>query len=569
MKFRPLAPAAIAGAVTLLLAGCGGSSDSCTDCVPPPVSGVTSYVGTTDTVAAWADPGSMTMDVAPAGVYAGKRQMIRGTVSPYTGAQLDQPAGVEIYEYGDGTVHLLDLTDIGLPSAVQVSSETAATIDPECTENGQDSNTTFVYSYTGVYFASNLASPADSVYVYRMPGPDGICNTTDDVLHAVHTGMLSTDAPLVAAEMPHATIYDQTGAIQGFIAKSGPNLVRLDANVSTPMTLATYGTADIQVLDAMPVGQVSGFETGRLFVVDGNIVHVDYASNAVSASLFAIPNWSPTDSHMVAPAASPGFLYFAINTPGVGGALGVGTIYQMPADGSAAPTVLGTVAGRVSELQFPVGGSSVLVGVVGDLYSIEAIPETGGLGTSVFFGTETVGRFTATSTDVYYTEWNQVTVGTTTTRTSPMSGIVAMDGTTVMATVPNSMFMIGGEAAPWPANDVTTQRTPLVTVFQVTGMSASSTTSSPVTGLSFTAPNLTGGTLASFDTSTNAMVATLGTFDSSTTATLLNGTVHPSIGHWLFLDAQTQASTSDPATHDEYLIESQTPASLVRASMGL
>jgi hypothetical protein len=563
---RHFAPAAVAAAVTLLLAGCGGSDTPCTDCGPPPVSGTTSYVGTTDTVAAWADPSTMNMSVAPIGSYAGKRQLIRGTISPYTGTQLNQPAGVEIYEYSDGTVHLLDLTDVGLPSAVQVSSETMATLDPECTENGQSANASFVYSYEGVYFAGDLASPTNSTYVYRLPGPDGVCNTSDDVLHVVKTGMASTDAPLVAAEMPHATIYGSDGSIQGFIAKSGQTIVKLDANAATPTTLASYG-APVQVLDAMPTGQVSGFETGRLFVVDGNIVHIDYASGAVTASLFAIPGWTPTDSNMVPPAASPDFLYFAINTAGVGGALGTGTIYQMPADGSAGPTVLGTVSGRVVQLDFPVSGSSLVVGVEGATYSIVAMPESGGMPTTVMLGTENTGRFTATASDVYYTEWNVVAAGTTVTRTSDMSGISGMDGTVVMAAGANSMFMVGGEAAPWPS-DVTVQRTPIVTVFQVTGLTTASTSTNAVTGLTFTAPSLTGGSLVAIDTTSNAAIGTMGTFDT-TSATELTGTVHPSVGHWFFIDAGTQASTQDPATHDVYLLESQTANSLVRGSNGL
>lgn len=563
-------PAALASAAALFLAGCGGGGDYCSDCGGGGPGGtVTSYVGTQDAIAAWADPSTSTINVAPAGEYAGKRQLMRGTVSPYTGDDLGQPAGVEIYEFSDGYVHLLDLADVGFPVAVQVSSESHATIDAGCTGTGVEaipgSTST---DYNGTYFAGDLSMPTNSTYVYRLPGTDGSCNTSDDVIHAVRTGMSATDAPLTAAAMPAATVYSSAGAVTGYIAKSGNTIVKLDGNLATPTTLATY-SLPLQVLEPLPVGQVSGYETGRLYIADGDIVFIDYAAGTVSSSLFTIPGWSATDDGLQAVAASPSDLYFAVYTAGAGGALGSTDIYQMSADGSTMPALIATLAGRVTTMEFPVGGDSVVVGVQGaTTWSIVAFPEAGGLPTTVLLGDENTGRFTATASDVYFTEWN-VTGGTgTSTRSGMKSGISGLDGSVVMAPMANSLFMNGGEAVPWTNGDVTTQRTPLQTVFQVTGLSQTGTSTNPVTHIAVTAPTLTGGSLVAISTTTNATIATLGTF-GTTSATALSGTIHAQLGHWFFVDASNAASTAVPGTHDVYLVNSQTSGSMVRASNNL
>jgi hypothetical protein len=316
------------------------------------------------------------------------------------------------------------------------------------------------------------------------------------------------------------------------------------------------------VLDALPTGQVSGYETGRLFVVDGNIVYIDYAAKTVSDPLFTIPGWTATDSALTATAASPTGFFFATY------AAGTTTIYRMPADGSAAPAVFGTVAGRVNEMEFPVGSTNLMVGVAGATYSIMAMPEAGGLSTTVLLGDEPAGRFTATSGDVYWTQWTATTSGTTTTRTLEKSGINGADGSVVMAAVPNSFFLNGGEAVPWTNGDLQTRITALQTVFQVTGLAQTSSVTSS-SGQTYVAPSLVGGSIIAISTATNAPIAAVGTFGTTTSATALDGVVHPALGHWFFIDAQHQASTQDPATHDVYLINSQTDGSLVRGSFNL
>ena len=191
---------AVSTALTLCLAACGGGGGfddyggggGGGGSGPPRRS--SSYLGTTGVFVAWADPSSGEFQFAPSNSYAGKKQSLRGTVDFMTGASLGQPAGVEIYKGGDGHIYALDLTSTSQPLPQQVSSEMAATIDDTCSLSGV-AVTGANYDYVGVYFTADLQNPTNSSYIYRLPGPDGNCDTGDDVFHMVKTGMSATSAP--------------------------------------------------------------------------------------------------------------------------------------------------------------------------------------------------------------------------------------------------------------------------------------------------------------------------------------------------------------------------------------
>jgi hypothetical protein len=111
-------------------------------------------------------------------------------------------------------------------------------------------------------------------------------------------------------------------------------------------------------------GTTQGFPTGQLYVADGDIVYVDYVAHSISRPLYSIPNWLPTNTAAIF-AASPDTLYFSIFTAPTASTPATTSIYAMPADGSAAPTVVDTEPGHVTNRLFPVQGSSLLFGVVG------------------------------------------------------------------------------------------------------------------------------------------------------------------------------------------------------------
>lgn len=559
-----LSGAAIGAAITALLAGCGGDDNGGGGGSGGGGNLPTSFVGSGAVVVSWADPVSLAFDGPAIGSYAGARTFQRGNIDPMTGADLGQPAGIEIWEGSDGHLGAVDLTSMTDPVPVQFSAETAATTDALCTSNGTDAGAPN-FDYAGVFFAADLATPTNSTYVYRLPGADGVCATDDDVIHAVKTGMTASDAPLTAVAMPSATVYTSSGSIQGFVAKSGANLVMEDASLANPIVLATFPAA-IEVASPLPNGLVTGYATGRLFDVDGNIVFVDYTSGTVSASLFAIPNWTQANDHIVT-AASPTTLYFAVNTPASGSTPASSTIYSMPNDGSAAPLPMSSLQGTVNQMEVAVGGSSLVIGLVDTTYMIDALPLGGGVSAPVLVTTaQNDGRFTATASDVYWTSWFTTSSGGSTTRVNTTSGINDMTGASVQAPIANSMFMAGGMTASFTAGDTTTQRLPFTTVFQVQNLSPVTVTL-PGVG-TWTQDAISGGTLYAIDTSSNTASATVGTFPVTTATNLASGTVRGLDGT-VYLEATNPLGTQDPATRDLYLLNVNTSGSLTRITGNL
>ena len=561
---RSLTILALAAGFSFFVSGCGSGSSGSGGGNPPPPS-LTSFVGTTGTFAAWADPTSGSNAYAPMSSYAGKRQVLHGSVDFLSGASLSQAAGVEVYKGSDGHIYALDLTTSTPPSPVQISTESSATIDDACTFTGTAAVTGANYDYAGVSFSADLQNPTNSSYFYRLPGPDGVCNTADDIIHLVKTGMSSTTAPIVASAMPVVAVHNSNGGITGFVIKNGWSLSLVDSNFANSVILGTF-TAPIGVAVALPVGTVQGYSTGQLFVVDGNIVYVNYTSHSISAPLFTVPNWLPTNAESIY-AASPTTLYFAITIPATKTTSAEATIYSMPADGSAAPAVVDTEPGRIVTLAFPVNSTNLLWGVQNNGFSVRAMPQAGGTPTTLVSSASAAGTFVATATTVYYTTWNATFDSATNiyTRNGTTSGIVDVNGTIVQSPLANSTFLSPIEAAPWP-NDTTTTQTPTITVFQVQNMTTVTVTNS-TTGEQFVEDAISGGTLTAIDTTSNQSIATLGTFPSSE-ATFATDTFRNSL-HTGFIEVYTAISTQGPPTRDLYLLNSQSASTLTRVTNNL
>ena len=255
---RTISALSLAIVVAISISGCGSGSGGGGNTPPPPA--LVSYVGTTGVFAAWGNASSGGNAFAPMGSYAAKKQSLHGSIDFTTGTNLSQPAGIEVYKGSDGHIYELDLTSTSTPVAQQLSTETAATVDDTCSFTGTTADTGAFYSYAGIFFASDLQNPVNSSYVYRLPGPDGVCNTADDVFHMVKTGMSASSAPIVATGMPVAAVHNSTGGITGFVIISGANLVLVDSNFANPATLGTFG-APINVAVALPVGTTQGYPT--------------------------------------------------------------------------------------------------------------------------------------------------------------------------------------------------------------------------------------------------------------------------------------------------------------------
>jgi hypothetical protein len=557
--------AVVLGAALLPIVGCGSNSSSSSGNTPPPAPVYTSYVGTTGYFVASADPNSAAYQYAGMGTYAGKKQVLHGSVDFLTGTSFSQPAGVEVYKGSNGNIYALDLLSTSTPSAVQISSETAATTDDLCSFTGTSAGAGAYYDCAGIFFSADLQNPVNSSYFYRLPGPDGVCNTPDDIIHMVKTGMNSTTAPVVASNMPVTAVHNSSGGLTGFVMKSGASLVLVDSNAANPVTLGTFANP-IGVAVALPVGTVQGYPTGQLFVVDGNIVYVNYASPGVSAALFTIPNWTTTDAHSIY-AASPNTLYFAINTPASGQTSASAAIYAMPANGSAAPVVVDNEPGSIVTLSVPVNSTNLLWAIENQGFTVETMPLSGGNSTVLVTSTNLDGTFVATATTVYYTTWNASynSSAQTYTRNGTTTGMVSLSGSVLQPPLSNSTFLSAIEASPWPADTVTTE-TPTITVFQVQNLSTVTVTNS-TTGEVYIEDGIAGGTLISIDTTSNQTIATLGVLPNS--AAMFGTDTFRNSQDTGFIELYNAISTQAPQTRDLYLLNSQTANSLTRVSNNL
>jgi hypothetical protein len=522
-----------------------------------------SFVGTSNAFVAWADPTTGVASTLQTGTYAGKAQFLRGTIDPLSGRDWGQPAGVEVYKGADGHIHALQLTARGAPVVEQLSNESGATIDDTCSLSGptvSGANT----DYAGVYFAGDLANPVNSTYFYRLPGTDGVCNTADDVVRMVKTGMSAGDAPVTVSAMPVATVRGSNGSITGFVIKQGASLLLVDSQFNNPVTLGTFA-APITVAYPLPAGLTAGYPTSQWFVVDGAVYHVDYAAHTTSAAQFSLPNWSATDP-VLDTAASPTSLYFAVNTPAAGSAPASASVYEAPQDGSTAPLLAAAETGRIAEMQYPVASASLVYDVIDNSYSIRALPAAGGAPVTVLATSQNKGHFEATASAVYYDAANLTTSPGQSVTSGTVSGILGLDGTVLQAPLANSTFLIGAETAAYPDSTPPTTETARETVFQIQNL-APVTVTDPVTGQVITGDGVSGGTLVAIDTTTNQPVATLGTVGGGNALNLV-GSFNDD-GHVGFVTATTALSTASPATRDLYLLNSHLGSSLVQETNNL
>jgi hypothetical protein len=351
------------------------------------------------------------------------------------------------------------------------------------------------------------------------------------------------------------------------VIKSGAQLVMVDNNFANPVTLDTFASP-IGVAIALPVGTVQGYPTAQLFLVDGNVVRVNYASSATSAPLFTIPGWTATNNDANF-AASPSALYVTVNTAASGATAASASISMIPADGSSVASVVATEAAHIDSLSFPVGGTNLVWGESAPASTVRALAlaQAGGSAFTVATGSGNGGMFTAIATNVYYTTWTSVTDNTskTVTRSGTASGIVGLGGALIQAPLANSTFTTGGEQQPWP-DDTTTTATPYVTMLQVQNLTPV-TVADPANGYTYTVDGVSGGTIVAIPTATNVPGATIGTLSTSHTM-WLTGTFRDA-GHTGFIEGTNAAPTADPSTRALYLVNTSQPDTLIRITDNL
>jgi hypothetical protein len=549
---------AVIGSASLALASCGGSGGSGNPPPPPPPPPPTvQYVAPSDSsfVAAIDPANPSTAFLGQLGSYAAPRLYSFGT---YTAGSpvLSNPANyAQAYKSGDGHIYKLNLSITGSPAQQQVSSESNATIDDLCSLNGASTPLGTDVNYLAVSFYNDFANPENSAYVYRLPGPDGVCNTADDVIYMVKLGMGSTAAPILV-RMPVAVTHDpSSGAIFGYLVNEGTALTFYDSNFQNRSVLLTPATP-IQV--AYPLGPSLINATGKLIVLDGNIVYVNYPAGSVSASLFSIPNYSATKRFST--AFNETTLYFSVDTSNYATTPVAYTsaLYSMPLDGSMAPTQLATESGLIQQIAAPAGGTTIAYSIVPPrgVYTIRTVtPGAAPTVATAIVTTGNTGSFVATAGYIYYTV-STVTAPSSTTRlvANTMTGIVGMDGTPVAQTVASSRFV---------AEQTNAQNGPWVTVVRARNLTP--VTLANTAGITYTEDGISGATLEVIDTATNAVTVTLGT--------LPQGSVMTGGGSFLapagYFDGLNVNSTANPTTRDLFYIDTTMANSLQTLSSNL
>ena len=487
--------------------------------------------------------------MAQAGSYAGARLFTFGTLVPGSPVLANQAGYSEIYKSADGHLYRLDLSITGSPAPRQVSSEANATIDDLCSLNAATPGLGTDVNYLAVQFYNDFANPENSAYVYRLPGPDGSCNTSDDVVYMVKLGMSATDAPILARQ-PAAVVHDpNTGAISGFVVNEGTALTLYDSNFQNRVVLETPTTP---IAVAYPLGTTQFTATGRLFVIDGNVVYVNYGNASVSAPLFSISNWTPSKRFPTASGQTT--FYFCVDTSdrtqtpvSVTSAL-----YSMPGDGSAAPVQLATESGLIQEIAAPVGATATAYSIVPPkgVYTIRAVTAGGGQTPNVVTAVTTsgnTGSFVATAGDIYYTT-STASAPDSTTRLvqNTMTGIVGMDGTVVEQPVASSRFIAQQSDANGSGWLNVVRARNLTPVTLVSG------------GLTYTEDGISGATLEVVDAATNSVSLTLGTLPQGA---VMNGT-GTLIGSAGYIDGLNLNSTLNPSTRELLYINTSTANSL-------
>jgi hypothetical protein len=217
--------------------------------------------------------GPITVEPVGTGV-TGLQPVAHATYLPYFDMNLGAPIGVLVDRHtrhlvyartGDGSLWKVSALRRDAPTPVRLSDESGATT--VCSSGHEP----------------DYADPANSRYVYRLPGPNGTCNNGDDVWRMVALSMGAGDAPRDAREPLAARRDRQFGTLTGWLAKDNGDLVVYDAEFGTgsAQIVGSYTTTALKVLEA---------PNGIVFLnVDGTLRAYDPhgAVPALSAPLYS------------------------------------------------------------------------------------------------------------------------------------------------------------------------------------------------------------------------------------------------------------------------------------------
>ncbi len=248
----------------------------------------------------------------------------------------------------------------------------------------------------------DYANPENSVVIFNLSGADATCDSGDETDSWFRLSTTSSTAPVALAGFyPYAPVYSSSGAITGFLAYdlSNGTLVRVDANLGTPVTIAGLPNG------GYPWGYLS--PTRTLWVVDGagsvgELRIVDATTNAMSGVLGTITDRNSAGGYSIAYDNS--HVYF-VDRSTAGSA---GIVRRFPVDGSATATDFHN-AGAVEVQTLALTPNAVVYATQGvGIASIAAVPKAGGAAVGLVSSNSSSLHFRGVSDSgyVYYDRWS-------------------------------------------------------------------------------------------------------------------------------------------------------------------
>lgn len=279
-----------------------------------------------------------------------------------------------VYAKSDGKLYKVNAEKAkGVPVPVQLSSETAA--DKSCGSSSKS--------------ASDIANPEDSQFVYRLPGSDSICDTSDDVYKMVRLSMSATDAP-ITAKAPIAELNNEaTGALSAWLVNDGGALKRCDTNFANcgPSLKSITGRAALEE-EALVVRK-------RLLTIDDALYVYDDNTHTLSSAIYTLGS----TSHINVSTSDAHNFYFSVSDAPK-------SIYAAPTDGSAVAVTLVTDTDNI--LDFQVSSSKV---VYTTKTSIKTVATTGGSAESLVNADDVV-FIVVNGSRIYYNTLSETEVPT-------------------------------------------------------------------------------------------------------------------------------------------------------------
>lgn len=459
VKIRDMVKAGILGLfLILVLNSCGSGSGSKT---PEETTGAPGtylfYFGGSLYAVDPADPGnpslidSNTIDFAV--------EMIQGTIStamPHTRSNLH--GHTVIYGRGGSLFKVSALKNGGTPIPVQLSSE--SDIFSPCNNDLND-------------LGEDLANPDNSQFLYSLSGPDGNCNTTDDVWKMVKVGMEPTDAPIPAREPVTSIVDISSGTLTGWLAIDESTLKRYDANFENRVPITPFTDS----IDEIGKGGVTSSGYNIFLKVDNQLYAYNTGTGELSQPLHTFQ--SP-DSYFNSLDGTN--LYFVDGN----------SIYKIPQDGSvpSIPLVAEGSPGNIVYL-YSTDNRVIYVYSASEGDELKAMAKTGGEPSTLDKVTSGSLYIMDVAGDRVYYEVLKYPSPENPSRS--IARVVREDGT--LETSVEDAYWVGETfTAQTPGVDMKPAR--LIRVEGINGQSPS------------------GGTLKSVDGATNTVVATLGTVDS-------------------------------------------------------